>query len=785
MEPRRSAMHLVTVLAALSIRNAQGEANPRKVAEVELNNSEPLTTLDENNFGDRGDTNLAERSTYSYTLGNGYKCALSGWTHSRDYAKGFVRSKAGSAFAKVSGLIPGALYAWKVYQFASNFKYDEPANNLVVNNAGQGLTPQSESKTATKSGISTADSSGQMSFEFVRNSKQVHLSALALAKTGQPCSKWSTTGWHKGSYKRTFSASQAPDGEDWTWQQCASRCADELDCDFWTLQQGSGGRCFIMVGTAGDYKDVGGHAEGAKESSCSAFSSLKSRISGLQSQIVDFNNHLTLSEQQVSDIKEVVKKDQQQIKKETTDKHDLVVQVRLLMSQKAKLLQSLENMTAQKDETMKRLEQTQADLSSKSSQLEQTQADLSSKSSQLEQTQADLSSKSKELESKTHEYEQVSSKSQELASQLDQYKRSTSDLSSKLHVKEKTLDSMSKELQDVTIKRDFLEAEKDRLENKVRTSKEVTQHLADELTETRAKRNELLKEYSDPSVQHFLEAKAWKVYEHPGVYHTVNKSFKYVLPTLKMRYEQGQSFFNSSQRRIRDRLNAFVGNKRTEPYLPMVSGILVYGIAIVPFFCALSLLTRALCQRREILVFFHVWFALTCLSASAFAIFTGAEPLAVFAMHDAALYLFSQVVFGLMLLLYALFLLMSWCLCSAGGTHEPCFRMIQATILIPSLLVYFLFIWTPAIQDRLPEMDQMMLMAFRALGLAGRVSGMWIPYLLGAFVFAAEGVLELLCFRAAQKRSRLEYIESKIKVRDLEELSALVPGKRLDDEKTS
>ena len=71
---------------------------------------------------DRGNVNLKPAAAYVYRLSNGYSCTLRGWTHSRHYAKGFLRNREGSATAVVSGLEPGKLYAWRIYQHASAYR---------------------------------------------------------------------------------------------------------------------------------------------------------------------------------------------------------------------------------------------------------------------------------------------------------------------------------------------------------------------------------------------------------------------------------------------------------------------------------------------------------------------------------------------------------------------------------------------------------------------------------------------------------------------------------------
>lgn len=50
----------------------------------------------------------------TYTLANGYTAELSGWGATRTYTKGFLQGSEGPAEAKVSGLIAGDTYAYKV-----------------------------------------------------------------------------------------------------------------------------------------------------------------------------------------------------------------------------------------------------------------------------------------------------------------------------------------------------------------------------------------------------------------------------------------------------------------------------------------------------------------------------------------------------------------------------------------------------------------------------------------------------------------------------------------------
>ena len=81
------------------------------------------------------------------------------------------------------------------------------------------------------------------------------------------CSKFPTTGWHAGECLHAYAAAHAPNGQQWTWQQCARECATYQGCEFWTLQQGGAQQCRLLK-NKGTYHDSGGHFEGDKDAGC-------------------------------------------------------------------------------------------------------------------------------------------------------------------------------------------------------------------------------------------------------------------------------------------------------------------------------------------------------------------------------------------------------------------------------------------------------------------------------------------------------------------------------------
>lgn len=67
-------------------------------------------------------------------------------------------------------------------------------------------------------------------------------------KSGSPdkCIKDDVHGWYDGIYEITLYPDGSPDGLRWTWVQCASRCAEEFACEFWTLQMNKEQACLLM-----------------------------------------------------------------------------------------------------------------------------------------------------------------------------------------------------------------------------------------------------------------------------------------------------------------------------------------------------------------------------------------------------------------------------------------------------------------------------------------------------------------------------------------------------------
>ncbi|CAE8653537.1 unnamed protein product, partial [Polarella glacialis] len=150
---------------------------------AQVETSEHLATLWENNFKPEKEVSDVSNTEFVHDLSNGYKATLTGWTHTRFYADGFVRNIAGSGTAVIDGLTPGAPYLYHVYQ-RSTFTSQQVQHQLSVNHGPAFNTFQNEVDSPSASGLVVATPRGEIRFEFIRIGGQVHLSGIALALAG-------------------------------------------------------------------------------------------------------------------------------------------------------------------------------------------------------------------------------------------------------------------------------------------------------------------------------------------------------------------------------------------------------------------------------------------------------------------------------------------------------------------------------------------------------------------------------------------------------------------------
>jgi len=100
-------------------------------------------------------------------------------------------------------------------------------------------------------------------FAFTKGAGMLQLN-FARAKV---CRKSIPNGWYEGTYDDVLAPSDSPNGNVWTWTQCAAKCAESSKCEFWTLQLNGAQSCMLMS-NRGIYHDTGGHYSGVKMAVC-------------------------------------------------------------------------------------------------------------------------------------------------------------------------------------------------------------------------------------------------------------------------------------------------------------------------------------------------------------------------------------------------------------------------------------------------------------------------------------------------------------------------------------
>jgi hypothetical protein len=272
-----------------------------------------------------------------------------------------------------------------------------------------------------------------------------------------------------------------------------------------------------------------------------------------------------------------------------------------------------------------------------------------------------------------------------------------------------------------------LEKKVDELHLRIADLDNQVDSLRGQVSEKDQRLAELKAMYADPSLQHFLESKAKKVYRGGSLEGAANQTYKYIVPSLEAGRLRGSELLNST-------LSAFAGAGTVEDWMPAESGALVYGMVSVPLLCSVWCLTRVVLRLRPCLLFCHFYLAMTCVCASIMAVWVGADPMLAFAAHDPSAFVFSQLWFGLLLCIYGLVLLGSLCCARRDDNVKEKFaRSLQLGLFAPVFLSYFGLVWSPAMGDSSPILGSSVSTLFSGSG----DSASFLPYIIGAGVFFA------------------------------------------------
>lgn len=278
-------------------------------------------------------------------------------------------------------------------------------------------------------------------------------------------------------------------------------------------------------------------------------------------------------------------------------------------------------------------------------------------------------------------------------------------------------------------------------------------------SELQAAHETLSMQYADPSLQYFLTMKATKVYHHPGIEGAANKTFSYVLPSLRQGQITGKEWFNKTHSAVYSRLKdggleSYLPAAGGQDWLSALSGLIVYSFLFLPLCCTIQCLFsvhKLVCMLRPCLVFCHLLFAIVAACACIFGAATGTDPLSVAAIHDAAVYLFVQVVMMALLVSYTVLLMVA--LRRSVGCIDMCYRIVQMGCAANMSAAYYCLVWTPAMTDRIPKVSEAasdllppsMLVAYLDV---------WGPYFVTCIIFTVQFRLEQLSWRRAVTKKR-------------------------------
>lgn len=216
-----------------------------------------------------------------------------------------------------------------------------------------------------------------------------------------------------------------------------------------------------------------------------------------------------------------------------------------------------------------------------------------------------------------------------------------------------------------------------------------------------------------------------QLYEHnPALAAAVNKTRDMLLPSLVQSREAGGLMLNQTHEKISEIAKPYVG----ESYLPMVAGLLVYGLVFIPlflsFWCLASVHARL--KLRPLLSFCHLYYTLVLLVCAGAALALDQDPLKTFQEQDASTYLFVQGAMAVLFLVYAGMMCAAFVF--ARNNAEWVVRLIQLGATMTMASVYYQIVWEPSMLDKPPQTLS--------------EDHVWLPYAVGAAAWAVVMYLE-------------------------------------------
>jgi len=271
----------------------------------------------------------------------------------------------------------------------------------------------------------------------------------------------------------------------------------------------------------------------------------------------------------------------------------------------------------------------------------------------------------------------------------------------------------------------------------VRQQKEIA-NLTAALSAMKIKYQLLEEEFGDPSLRFFLAAKATKVYQDPGIQGAANKTFKYVLPHVSEALKTGEEVYSAMNASVLEGIHSLLGSESSvEPWLPLVSAFLVYGMICCPVGVVLTYVVDFVCSVKEILLACGFYLVCVSIMSCGFVMTTQRDPLKELAQNDPSILLLQQLGFAAILLFYLIMLGVVTCVAACDDKlpfSVIITRLIQAAFMLVFAMSYYRLVWTPTMVDELPLVEEI----FSRDGKTPSV----LPYMLTVVGFSGNFVLE-------------------------------------------
>jgi len=106
---------------------------------------------------------------------------------------------------------------------------------------------------------------------FTHGDRSATCAATRCAAAPTECTKIADNGYYKGARYASFTSEQAPDGDEWTWEQCAAKCAGDDRCNYWKVNTRSVKHaCQLLAEKSDDFVSKSYIFHGVTNAACKA-----------------------------------------------------------------------------------------------------------------------------------------------------------------------------------------------------------------------------------------------------------------------------------------------------------------------------------------------------------------------------------------------------------------------------------------------------------------------------------------------------------------------------------